>query len=118
MTSGPDPARSGAAVLGEIVVAEDAAGPLLRFSGVIDREAVRRFRLLAAPSTWPARADLAAVTRIDAAGLELLVHLARKPRRRGGELELLALPAELRPVLERAGLSRLLPRPNGTTTGS
>ena len=99
---------------GGIVPAEDATGALLRFSGVIDREAVRRFRLLAPPASWPARADLAAVTSIDTAGLELLVHLARKPRRRGGELEVLGLPTELRPVLERAGLSRLLPRPDGS----
>src|SRR4051794_9124767 len=118
MTSGSDPARSGGPVLGEIVATEDAAGALLTFRGVIDGAAVRRFRLLMPPSTWPPRADLAAVTRIDAAGLELLVHLARKPRRRGGELELLALPADLRPVLERAGLSRLIPRTNGTTTSA
>ena len=101
---------------GEVVWAEDATGPLLRFRGSIDREAVRRFRLLVPPASWPARADLAEVTALDAAGLELLVHLARKPRRRGGELHLLALPEHLRPVLERAGLSRLLPRTNGTPT--
>jgi ABC-type transporter Mla MlaB component len=118
MTSGRDPAGSGAAGSGEIVRAEDADGPLLRFSGVIDREAVRRFRLLVPPSSWPPRADLAAVTTIDAAGLELLVHLDRKPRRRGGELEVRGLPAELRPVLDRAGLSRLLPRTDGTTTSA
>jgi anti-anti-sigma factor len=111
MTAGPDPAGRG-----EIVATEDAAGPLLRFSGAIDREAVRRFRLLAPPSSWPSRVDLAAVTSLDAAGLELLVHLDRKPRRRGGELALLALPAHLRPALERAGLARLLPRANGTAT--
>ena len=99
---------------GQIVWAEDPTGPLLRFSGAIDREAVRRFRLLVPPASWPPRADLAAVSTIDAAGLELLVHLARKPRRSGGELELLALPTGLRPVLERAGLSRLLPRQDGS----
>ena len=101
---------------GEVVWAEDATGPLLRFSGSIDREAVRRFRLMVPPSSWPARADLGAVTALSAAGLELLVHLARKPRRRGGELELTAVPDHLRPVLARAGLSSLLPRTNGTPT--
>jgi anti-anti-sigma factor len=93
---------------GEIVRTEDATGPLLRFSGAIDREAVRRFRLLVPPASWPPRADLTAVTTIDAAGLELLVHLARKPRRRGGELEVLGLAGHLRPVLARAGLAGLL----------
>ncbi|WP_138733792.1 STAS domain-containing protein [Modestobacter excelsi] len=101
---------------GEVAWAEDATGPLLRFSGSIDREAVRRFRLAVPPASWPARADLGAVTTLSAAGLELLVHLARKPRRRGGELELTAVPEHLRPVLAQAGLSRLLPRTNGTPT--
>jgi len=114
MTSDPASHPDGGA--GQIVRAEDADGPLLRFAGVIDREAVRRFRLLVPPASWPPRADLAAVSTLDAAGLELLVHLARKPRRHGGELEVLALPAGLRPVLERAGLSRLLPRQNGSPT--
>jgi anti-anti-sigma factor len=117
MFTGPDPA-AGAARPGETVWFEDAAGPLLRFSGSIDREAVRRFRLLMAPASWPPRVDLATATSIDAAGLELLVHLARKPRRRGGELEVIALPEHLRPVLTRAGLSQLLPRPNGSPTSA
>lgn len=102
MSSGPDP------VAGEVVRAEDGAGPLLRFSGRIDREAVRRFRVLVTPADWPDRADLSAVTAIDAAGLQLLVHLSRKPLRRGEHLRLLAVPAALHPALVRAGLSRLL----------
>ena len=116
MSAVPDPATGGDQA-GEVVWAEDAAGPLLRFSGVIDREAVRRFRRLAPPSSWPARVDLAEVTTLDAAGLELLVHLARKPRRHGGELELLTVPRSLYPVFARAGLSQLLPRPDGSPTG-
>ena len=103
---------------GAVVLGEDALGPLLHFRGVIDREAVRRFRLTVPPSAWPARADLAEVTTLDAAGLELVVHLDRKPRRRGGQLDVLGLPAELRPVLARAGLSRLLPNPDGTPTSA
>ncbi|WP_241175963.1 lipid asymmetry maintenance protein MlaB [Modestobacter sp. KNN46-3] len=102
VSSGPDP------VAGEVVRAEDGAGPLLRFSGRIDREAVRRFRVLVTPADWPDRADLSAVTEIDAAGLQLLVHLSRKPLRRGQRLRLLAVPAALQPALVRAGLSRLL----------
>jgi anti-anti-sigma factor len=113
MAAGNTPAAEG-----EIVWAEDPEGALLRFSGVIDREAVRRFRRLVPPASWPPRADLAEVTAIDAAGLELLVHLARKPRRRGGELQVTALPEELHAVLVRAGLSQLLPHPDGTTTSA
>ena len=112
MTAGPDPADRG-----DVVWSEDDAGPLLRFRGAIDRDAVRRFRLLVPPASWPARADLSDVTSLDAAGLELLVHLARKPRRRGGELQVLGLPEHLRPVLDSAGLSRLAPRVDETPTG-
>jgi len=115
MTTVPDP-TAGAPAGGEVVLGEDGAGPLLRFRGVIDRDAVRRFRRAVPPASWPARADLADVTSIDTAGLELVVHLDRKPRRRGGQLEVLALPTELRPVLARAGLSRLLPRTDGSPT--
>jgi anti-anti-sigma factor len=117
MSTGSDLAADGVRP-GEIVWFEDTAGPLLRFSGSIDRETVRRFRLLVAPASWPPRVDLAATTSIDAAGLELLVHLARKPRRHGGELEVIALPEHLRPVLARAGLSQLLPRPDGSPTNA
>ena len=108
MSSGPEPADGGAAHPGDVVWTEDADGPVLQFSGAIDREVVRRFRRLVPPASWPPRADLTAATALDAAGLELLVHLARKPRRRGGELEVVGLPDHLRPVLVRAGLSRLL----------
>ncbi|MGY1844660.1 STAS domain-containing protein [Modestobacter sp. SYSU DS0875] len=111
MTIGPDRSGSGA-----VVLAEDGSGPLLRFSGQIDRETVRRFRREVPPSSWPERVDLEAVTTLEAAGLELLVHLARKPRRRGAELQLLHLPDRLRPALERAGLSWLLPRPDDRAT--
>jgi anti-anti-sigma factor len=111
MSPGTAPAAEG-----EIVWTEDATGPLLRFRGTVDREAVRRFRRLVPPASWPPRVDLAEVTAIDAAGLELLVHLARKPRRRGGELEVLAVPAGVRPALDRAGLASLLPRDETPTS--
>ncbi|MFQ1003140.1 lipid asymmetry maintenance protein MlaB [Modestobacter sp. SSW1-42] len=112
MSSGADPADGPAA--GEVRWTEDDAGPLLAFTGRIDRETVRRFRLLVPPASWPARADLSAVTALDVAGLELLVHLARKPARTGSRLELLQVPERLRPAIDRAGLSQLLPRPAGS----
>ena len=114
MPSGSETTESG----GEVVWTEDAAGPLLQFRGSVDRDAVRRFRRLMPPASWPPRIDLSAVTALDAAGLELLVHLARKPRRAGHELEVIGVPAEVRPALDRAGLGRLLPRTDGTTTSA
>jgi anti-anti-sigma factor len=99
---------------GEVRWTEDDTGPLLTFTGRIDRETVRRFRLLVPPASWPARADLSEVTALDVAGLELLVHLARKPARTGKRLELLGVPERLRPAIERAGLSQLLPRTAGS----
>jgi ABC-type transporter Mla MlaB component len=102
------------AAAGEVHWTEDEVGPLLVFTGRIDRETVRRFRLLVPPASWPARADLSGVTALDVPGLELLVHLARKPARTGSRLELLAVPEQLRPAIERAGLSQLLPRPAGS----
>ena len=101
---------------GEVVPAEDAGGPVIVFRGVVDRDAVRRFRRLVPPASWPARADLSAVTSIDAAGLELLVHLSRKPRRQGRDLALVGVPEALHPAMERAGLSGLLPRPGAAPT--
>ena len=114
MSSGSATAGSG----GEVVWTEDATGPLLQFRGTVDRDAVRRFRRAVPPASWPPRIDLSAVTALDAAGLELLVHLARKPRRAGNELEVIAVPAELRPALTRAGLGSLVPRTDGTTTSA
>jgi len=117
MSTGAAPAADGSAA-GEVVRAEDAVGALLLFSGRIDRDAVRRFRRLVPPASWPARADLSAVTSIDAAGLELLVHLSRKPRRTGQDLDLVAVPTALHPAMERAGLSRLLTRPGTAPTSA
>jgi ABC-type transporter Mla MlaB component len=114
MPSGSETDQAG----GEVVRTEDATGPLLQFRGSVDREAVRRFRRLVPPASWPPRVDLSAVTGRDAAALELLVHLARKPRRAGNELEVLAVPAELRPALDRAGLGSLLPRTDDTATSA
>jgi anti-anti-sigma factor len=86
------------------------AGPvrLVRFIGDIGRDAVREFRLGVRPSAWPARVDLSAVRSLDAAGRELLLHLARKQRRSGGELEVVAPPAAVRRTMEQSGLTSVL----------
>ncbi|WP_165839280.1 STAS domain-containing protein [Klenkia marina] len=82
-------------------------GSLLVLSGEIDKEVVRHFRLTVRPADWPARVDARGVTFMSSAGLELLVHLARKQKRAGGELEVVEPPASLRMLLTQTGLSRV-----------
>ena len=94
---------------------EDVDGPVLVLSGAVGKDAVRDFRLRVPPALWPERVDLAAVTSLDAVAVQLLVHLTRKPRRQGRELEVTGVPAALGPVLERAGLTRLT-RPGTAAT--
>lgn len=86
----------------------DDDGPLLVLAGTIDRDAVRRFRVQVPPALWPERIDLCGVHSLGQAGIELLLHLARKPRRQGRELDLVGAPLPLRPELERAGLANLI----------
>jgi anti-anti-sigma factor len=92
---------------GAIRLVEDAPVRHLRFTGTIGRDAVREFRLQVRPAAWPARVDLSEVTSLDAAGVELLVHLARKQKRTGGELEVVQPPARLGRLMEQTGLTRV-----------
>ena len=72
------------------------------------------------PAEWPARVDARTVTHMSSAGLELLVHLARKQKRAGGELELVEPPTSLRVLLHRTGLTRVfrsVPAPVGARRG-
>ena len=96
-----------AAPSGAIALVENCAVRQLRFTGAIGRDAVREFRLSVRPAAWPARVDLSGVRSMDSAGLELLLHLARKQKRFGGELEVVQPPAPLRRLLERSGLTRV-----------
>jgi anti-anti-sigma factor len=91
-------------------IALEEAGPVrfVRFVGDIGRDAVRQFRLGVRPAAWPSRVDLSAVRSLDAAGRELLLHLARKQRRSGGELEVVAPPAPVRRTMEQSGLTSVL----------
>ncbi|MEU2348379.1 STAS domain-containing protein [Modestobacter sp. NPDC049651] len=93
------------AVPGSIALT-DADGAVLVFSGVVGKDVVRAFRLRVPPALWPERVDLSAVTSLDAAAVQLLVHLARRPRRAGRELQVHGAPARLRPLLDQAGLTR------------
>ena len=84
-------------------------GPVrqLRFSGPITKDVVREFRLQVRPTDWPSRVDLSEVSAMDTAGLELLLHLARKQKRFGGELEVVEPPPALRRTMEQGGLTKL-----------
>jgi anti-anti-sigma factor len=99
------PGRAGAS--SEITLVEDGPVRHLRFTGDIGKDVVREFRLAVRPASWPARVDLGRVSSMDSAGLELLLHLARKQKRVGGELEVVAPPAPLRRLMEQSGLTRV-----------
>jgi anti-anti-sigma factor len=89
------------------IVLEEGPVRQLRFTGRIGKGVVRDFRLQVRPAAWPSRVDLSAVTAMDSAGLELLLHLARKQKRFGGELEVVEPPAPLRRRMELGGLTRV-----------
>lgn len=56
----------------------------------------------------PLELDLGAVTRVDSAGLALLLELARLARAAGRELRCVRAPEQLRRLAEFFGLSSLL----------
>jgi anti-anti-sigma factor len=103
----PIPAAGRDVPPGAITLVEDAPVRHLRFTGDIGRAAVREFRLQVRPAAWPARVDLDGVSAMDSAALELLLHLARKQKRFGGELEVVEPPAPLRRLMEQSGLTRV-----------
>ncbi|SDF70408.1 STAS domain-containing protein [Klenkia brasiliensis] len=82
-------------------------GTQLVFTGEIDKDVVRQFRVTVRPADWPSRVDVRGVTFMSSAGLELLVHLARKQKRAGGELEVVEPPTSLRLLLNQTGLNRV-----------
>ena len=79
----------------------------LRFTGAVTKDVVRDFRVRVRPQAWPSRVDLSGVDALDGACVELLLHLARKQKRFGGELEIVAPPAALRRTMEQGGLTRI-----------
>ena len=89
------------------IVLEEGPVRQLRFTGRIGKDVVRVFRLEVRPAAWPSRVDLSEVTAMDSAGLELLLHLARKQKRFGGELEVVEPPPPLRRTMEQGGLTRV-----------
>jgi anti-anti-sigma factor len=117
---------SSGALPGVIALVEDSPVRHLRFTGDIGKDVVREFRRSVRPAAWPARIDLRNVREMDSAGVELLLHLARKQKRFGGELEVVEPPAPLRRLMERSGLTRVShwvdadaePCPPGPSLGS
>lgn len=55
------------------------------------------------------RLDLGGITRVDSAGIALLIELTRTVRRRGGELVLEHAPPQLMAIAELSGLEDVLP---------
>ena len=101
--SSPGPGRHAPA--DGIALVEDGPVRFLRFSGDIGRDVVREFRLAVRPAQWPARIDLSEVRTLDPAGRELLLHLARRQKRVGSELEVVPPPPPMRLLMEQTGLT-------------
>jgi phospholipid transport system transporter-binding protein len=95
--SGADISRSGTgryAISGE-----------LTFSTVPD---VRR-NALDEVSDNPVQVDLAGITRVDSAGIALLIELIRTVRKRGGDITLTHAPPQLMAIARVSGLDTVLP---------
>jgi phospholipid transport system transporter-binding protein len=55
------------------------------------------------------RLDLSGITRVDSAGIALLIELTRAVRRGGGEIRLEHASAQLMAIAEVSGLDQVLP---------
>lgn len=70
--------------------------------------ALERARAAIESGDGPIELDLSGVTRVDSAGLALLLELARLARRRNRELRCTRAPEQLRRLADFFGLSPLL----------
>lgn len=78
----------------------------LSFARVV--EVLEQARPALRGGTGPFAVDLAGVTRVDSAGLALLLELARDARAAGRELRFTHAPEQLRRLADFFGLSELL----------
>lgn len=60
-------------------------------------------------SGGPVRVDLAGITRIDSAGIALLIEMVRTVRKRGGDIFLEHAPSQLMAIATVSGLEEVLP---------
>lgn len=89
-------------------MAEAIAGELT-FANVMPT--LQRLRPATATGSGPLELDLSGVTRVDSAGLALLLELARNARAAGRELKLIGAPEQLRRLAGFFGLTPLLALP-------
>ena len=79
-------------------------GSTLRLSGPVTLNTAgpltARGRALLTGFPAEATLDLSKVTRVDSAGVAMLVEFWRLREREGGRLEFVSIPAELRPLLQ------------------
>jgi phospholipid transport system transporter-binding protein len=87
----------------------EALSGALSFASVGD--ALDKLREAARAGSGPLELDLSGVTRVDSAGLALLLELARAARAAGRELKLTGAPGQLRRLAGFFGLSPLLALP-------
>ena len=57
----------------------------------------------------PVQLDLEGITRIDSAGIGLLIELIRSVRKRGGDISLIHAPQQLMAIATVSGLDTVLP---------
>jgi len=57
----------------------------------------------------PVQVDLAGITRVDSAGIALLIELIRRVRKRGGDISLTHAPPQLMAIARVSGLDTVLP---------
>lgn len=60
----------------------------------------------------PVQLDLGGITRVDSAGIALLIELVRTVRQRGGDVSLTHAPPQLMAIATVGGLDKVLPFAN------
>lgn len=80
----------------------------LKFASTPEALAQASAAVAAAETSAPIVLDLSGITRVDSAGLALLLELTRAARAHGGKLQIEKSPQQLRELAEFFGLDELL----------